>query len=68
MQILKFFLRKFNCATVGKQINFDSIKMHGMYEKTVKIVKTVKILKIVKIVKIVKTVKIVKIVKICILI
>jgi len=27
------FLRQFNCASVGKQINFDSIKMHGMFVK-----------------------------------
>jgi len=31
--ILKLFLRQFNCASVGKQINFDSVKMHGMYVK-----------------------------------
>jgi len=29
----KFFLRQFNCASVGKQTNFDSIKMRGMYAK-----------------------------------
>jgi len=33
MQILKLFLRQFNCASVGKQINFDSITMHSMYVK-----------------------------------
>jgi len=31
--ILNLFLRQFNCASVGKQTNFDSIKMHGMYVK-----------------------------------
>jgi len=35
MQILKFFLRQFICASVGKQINFDSIKMHGTRVKTI---------------------------------
>jgi len=28
---LKLFLRQFDSASVSKQINFDSIKMHGMY-------------------------------------
>jgi len=28
---MKLFLRRFNCASVGKQINFDCIKMHGVY-------------------------------------
>jgi len=29
----KIVLRQFNCASVGKQINFDRIKMHGIYIK-----------------------------------
>jgi hypothetical protein len=29
----KIVLRQFNCASAGKQINFASIKMHGMYVK-----------------------------------
>jgi fido (protein-threonine AMPylation protein) len=29
----RIFLRQFNCAAVGKQINFDSVKMHAMYEE-----------------------------------
>jgi hypothetical protein len=28
---VKIVLRQFNCASADKQINFDSIKMHGMY-------------------------------------
>ena len=35
MQILNLFLRQFHCASVGKQVNFGSIKMHGMYVKKV---------------------------------
>jgi hypothetical protein len=33
MSILKLFLRQLNCASVGKQRNFESIKLHGMYVK-----------------------------------
>jgi len=31
----KIFLRQFICASVGKQINFDSIKMHCTPVKTI---------------------------------
>jgi len=33
MKILKLLSRQFNCASVGEEINFDSIKMHGMRVK-----------------------------------
>ena len=33
MRILELFLRQFNCASVGKRINFDSTNMHGNYVK-----------------------------------
>jgi hypothetical protein len=29
------FLKQINCASVGKQIHFDNIKMHGMYVKKI---------------------------------
>jgi hypothetical protein len=32
--MLKLLLRQFSCASVGKQTNFDSIKMHGMCVKS----------------------------------